>query len=159
LAEEFAHKQGATLAPSATELECGWYFAWDDDIIGSHGLAVSKETGRIFEFGSAFGVERDLRLYDRGMDAERHDVVVLSVANLNETVAVLQRLRPYVIELSYEAGTVWRIPRELTEDEIRDRVGQLPAIFPEVALYFNFEAVEEARSSGCCAIELFPRSP
>jgi hypothetical protein len=142
------------------ELEHGWYFAWtyDEPVLGgSHGIAVNKETGRTLEFGSRFPVERDLRLYDRGMDAERHDLVVVEVADLDESVAVLQRLGPSIVELSYEAGTVWRIPRGLTEDEIRISLAQLPAIFPDLQLYSVFEVVEGARSSGCCEIKLIPR--
>jgi hypothetical protein len=166
LAEDFARKESASLAPSVIELERGWYFALeyeelpDDELhLGAlGGVVVNKETGRIFELGTRFPLERDLRLYDRGMDARRHDLVVVEVADLGETVAILQRIAPQVVELSYEAETVWRIPRELTEGEIRDRLAQLPAIFPEVGLYFTFEAVEEARSSGCCEMKLLPRS-
>ena len=96
-------------------------------------------------------------MYDQGMDAEKHDIVITLVADLDETVALLQQIAPTVVEPSYEHGTVWRIPRQLTEGEIRARIANLPALFPEVMLYFEFEAVEEARSSGCCVMELFPR--
>jgi hypothetical protein len=69
LADEFAGGHGRTLASRATELRRGWCFNWQNDgRIGSHGLAVNKKTGNIFVFGSAFPVERDLRVYDRGMD-------------------------------------------------------------------------------------------
>jgi hypothetical protein len=171
LADEFARVQGRTLASDATELEQGWYFNWQNDarlgshgvdvndvLVGSHGLAVNKKTGSIFVFGSAFPLDRDLRMYDLGMDAEKHDMVITAVADLENTVALLQRIAPTVIEPSCEHGTVWRIPRRLTEVEIRARLASLPAVFPDVSLYFQFEAVEEARSSGCCAIELFQRS-
>jgi hypothetical protein len=159
LAEEFSRKAGRTFAPTVTELERGWYFAWGDDgLIGSHGFAVSKETGRIFEFGSAFPRERDLRMYDRGMDADAYDLVVLAIADLDASIAVLQLLRPNITELSYETGTVWRIPRPLTEDELRVHLANLPAIFPDINLYVHFEAVEEARSSGCCVMEVIPRN-
>jgi hypothetical protein len=148
-----------------TELERGWYVAWGDEsggspdkfIPGSHGLVVNKETGRIFVLGSAFPLERDLRMYDRGMDADRHDVVILWIANLDKTVAFLQRLEPIVVEMSYDHGTVWRIPRRRTEDELRGRLANLPAIFPDLGPYFCFEAVEEARSIGCCGMDLLPR--
>jgi hypothetical protein len=158
LANEFARGAGRTLAPAVTELERGWYFAWHNDgVVGSRGLAVNKESGSIFVFGSAFPIERDLRMYDRGMDAEKHDIVILAVAALDETVAVFQRIAPSVVELSYEQGKVWRIPRQLTEDEVRVRLVNLPAIFPDVGLYFQFEAVEEARSSGCCVMAVLTR--
>ncbi len=158
LAEEFGRNTGRTLASAVTQLERGWYFAWrNDGRVGSHGLAVSKATGHILEFGSAFPVERDLRMYDLGMDADKHDLVILQVADAEETLRMLRRLAPTVVELSYESGTVWRVPRRLTEDELRSRLTSLPAIFPDVGLYFEFEAIEAARSSGWCVIELLPR--
>jgi hypothetical protein len=158
LADEFAHGHKRRLAPRAKELQRGWYFSWQEDgLIGSHGLAVNKETGRVFTFGSAFPIERDLRMYDRGMDAKEQDIVITAIADLEETVAILLEIEPKVTEPSYEAGTVWRIPRCLTEEEIRARLASLPAVFPDQKLYFRFEAVEAARSSGCCVVELFPR--
>jgi hypothetical protein len=53
---------------------------------------------------------------------------------------------------------VWRIPRRLTEEEIRAHLTNLPAIFPELGLYFCFEAVEEARAGELCVIDLLRRS-
>jgi hypothetical protein len=119
---------------------------------------VNKETGKIFVFGSTFSLDRDLRMYDLGMDAEKHDLVITAIADLEETLVFLQRIRAEVVEPSYEAGRVWRIPRRLTEEEIRTRLASLPALFPVQKLYFVFEAVEAARSSGCCVVELFPRN-
>ncbi len=94
---------------------------------------------------------------DRGMDAEKHDLVILAVCDLDETLALLQRFAPTVVELSYEHGTFWRFPRRLTQDELRARLASLPAIFPDIGLYFQFEAVEVARSTGCCVVEVLPR--
>jgi hypothetical protein len=158
LAEAFAASQGRALATAVTELERGWYFAWESDgRVGSHGLAVNKDDGRIFAFGSAFSVERDLSMYDRGMDAEKHDLVVVAVENLEETLAFLQALAPSTVDLSFEHGTVWRIPRILSRSELESSVSKLPAIFPDLSHYFSFEAVEAARSSGCCVFEVLPR--
>ena len=157
LAEGSIRGDGLTLAPGSTESDRGWYFHWNEKIFGSHGVVVNKETGSVFVLGSALPLERDLRMYDRGMDAEKHDLVITAVADLDETVELLQRISPTVVEPSYEHGTVWRIPRCLTEDEIRTRVATLPAIFPDVQLYFEFEAIVEARSSGFCVMELLPR--
>jgi hypothetical protein len=159
LAEAFAHGQGRRLASEAVKLRQGWYFTWQaDGLIGSHGFAVNNETGNIFQFGSAFPVERDLRMYDRGMDAEEHDIVITAIADLEETLAILQKIRPTVVEPCYKQGTVLRIPRRLTEEEIRARLASLPALFPDVHLYFRFEEVEVLRSSGCCVVELFFRN-
>jgi hypothetical protein len=52
-------------------------------------------------------------MYDRGMDAEKQDMVITTTAraNLDETLAFLQRIAPTVVEPSCERGTAWRIPR------------------------------------------------
>ena len=157
LAEGFTRVDGRKLATTVTELSQGWYFAWENVTIGSHGIAVNKQTGRVFVFGSAFPAERDLRMYDLGMNAERHDVVILEVADRTKTLAMLKRLAPTVVEFSYDDGTVWKIPRCLSEAELKARLKNLPAIFPDMALYFVFEAVEEARSSRFCVLDVLPR--
>jgi len=90
----------------------------------SHRLSRARceqEVRNIFVFGSAFPVERYLRMYDRGMDAEKHDMVITAIADLDETLAFLQRIAPTVVEPSYEHGTVWRIPSCLTERGPRRR--------------------------------------
>lgn len=160
IAAQHAHSVGRNVARTVTELERGWYFRWESDgLVGSHGLAVSKSTGDIYQFGSAFPIDRDLSMYDHGMDADRHDLVVLRVADFERSLAVLETIGPTVVELTYESGTVWRVPRRLTTDELRERLRQLPAIFPDLQLYFRFEAVEEARASGCFDFDLLPRRP
>jgi hypothetical protein len=154
IAEEHAGSSG--LSPNVIETERGWFFGWGEVLFGSKGLVVNKETGHVYVLGSAFSLERDLQMYDRGMDANRHDLVILEIADLDATVAFLVRLCPTVIDLSYEAGTVWRIPRPMTEDEIRAHLTNLPAIFPQIGLYFVFEAVEDARAGGFCVMDVLP---
>jgi hypothetical protein len=96
-------------------------------------------------------------MYDRGMHSRHHDVVIVEIVDFDATVAFLQRLEPRVVDLSYEYGIVWRMMRPLTEDEIRARLTNLPAIFPEMPLYGSFEAVEEARARGYCVIDVLSR--
>ena len=158
IAEDFAGAQG--LDPTVIETERGWFFTWGEELIGSKGLVVNKGTGRVFVLGSALiPLDRDLAMYHRGMDAEKHDLVIPEIADLDATVAFLQRIEPTVVEPSYDAGTVWRIPRPLTEAELRGRLADLPAVFPDLGLYLVFEAVVEARSTGCCVMDLLPRTP
>jgi hypothetical protein len=139
------------------EIERGWFFRRGKERIGSKGLIVNKDTGRIFVVPSLGLLERDLHMYDRGMDARHHEVVIIEIVDLDATVAFVKTLGPRVVEMSYEHGTVWRSTRPLTEDEIRARLADLPAIFPEMELYGSFEAVEEARANKCCVMDLLPR--
>ena len=157
------HAGADRLAASAIETERGWFFAleWDGELRlgGSEGLVVNKGTGRVMELGgSHLPLDRDLAMYDQGMDAEKHDLVVLEISDHDATVAFLMQLCPMVIDLSYESGAVWRIPRPMTEDEVRAHLTNLPAIFPEMELYSRFEAVVEARAHDYCVMDLPPRT-
>jgi len=116
--------------------------------VGSNGVIVNKRTGRIFELGSAFPVERDLRIYDRGWHAAVYDLVVLSIRDLRETRRAIGRLRLTTLSITYESGQVWRINKPMTEAERSARLDSLPCIFPEVGLYFDFEVLEEVREAG-----------
>jgi hypothetical protein len=45
-----------------------------------------------------------------------------------------------VTEPTFEHGTVWRIPRRPTRDELSRCVSKLPCVFGAVPIYFRFEA-------------------
>ncbi len=139
LDEELARGVGRTLASAVTELERGWYFAWQKGRQRRlSGARCEQGDRKHLRVRVGIPVERDLRMCDRGMDAEKHDLVILAVCDLDETLAR-------------------RFPRRLTQDELRARLASLPAIFPDIGLYFQFEAVEVARSTGCCVVEVLPR--
>ena len=76
IAQDYAGSNG--LGPRAIEGERGWFFAWDwgePRIGGSAGLIVNKDTGRVMQLGGCqFGLDRDLAMYDQGMDADEHDL-------------------------------------------------------------------------------------
>lgn len=131
------------------ELQSGWYFGFrslGEPICGSTGLIVNKASGKVLHLGSAFALERDLDLYERGYRFERYDLVVLEVANLDATLATLLELGLSVVEPTYEHGSVWRVPRRLTRDDLAQRLAILPCVFGDLKLYFYLEALERARA-------------
>ena len=69
------------------ELPSGWFFpyrsAGDQLFCGSQGVIINKQTGKTLRLGSAFPVERDLELYERGYQFETYDLVVLEIADLD----------------------------------------------------------------------------
>jgi len=121
----------------AVETEHGWYFPNGEDVTGSSGVIVAKADGAVFVLGSAFSVERDIHFYDRGFRSDLYDLVVLEVFDLRAAVEVLQAIGPTVVKPAYEYETVWRIPRPLGYTEIADRLAALPAVFPDINLYFR----------------------
>ncbi len=131
------------------ELREGWFFPYQCSarLAGSHGVIVNKATGKLFELGSAYSVERDLEFYDKGYQFKSCDLVITSVANAERTVDALQKLGVATVELKYEHGEVWRISRPLTRAELETSLAKLPHVFADVALYFRYEVMEEASDS------------
>lgn len=128
----------------ARETEQGWFFPWVTGLIGCKGVIIHKQTGGAFHLGSAFTVERDIALYDRGYQYEQYDLVILAIRDLDATRRAVGRLPLQVIEPKYEHGQVWRIPKTMTDLERWKRLDKLPCIFPALRLYFHLE-VHEAR--------------
>jgi hypothetical protein len=137
---------GAGFDPDrALETEHGWYFPPAEEVIGCNGAIVGKDDGAVFTLGSAYSVERDIHFFDRGFRSELYDLVVVEVFDVHEAVALLREIGPTVLEPFYEYDTVWRISRDLSRSEFSDRLAALPALFPDIRLYFSLELLERPR--------------
>ena len=147
LAEKAITHEDVSLGP-AEELRQGWFFPWRTARVGCKGVIVNKKTGRILHLGSAFSVERDLAMYDRGYQFDTYDLVIVAVHDLEATCRALTKLRPTVVEPTYEHGQVWRIPKPIAARDLRSRLEKLPCIFPAMGLYFHLEVLEESRREG-----------
>ncbi len=144
-------------AASVQELADGWFVGWrwesgPDGLpstpIGCNGVIINKKSREVFALGSAFPIERDLDLYDRGFHSHIYDLVILGVSNLERTLDSLERIGPTVVKREYEGGTVWRIPRKLTRKELSDRLQALPSVFADLALYSRLEELIHAEDEG-----------
>ena len=156
LAETVRHA-GLSLG-EVRELREGWLFTYHAapaEVLhrpsGSNGVIVNKKTGRRFQLGSAFSVDRDAKLYDLGYQLGCYDLVILAVRDRDATVQALGKLRLTTVEPTYEDGQVWRVPRALNDAELRERIARLPCVFGAASLYFQVEVLEEARAAGCRA--------
>ena len=144
LAEKAVTDDDVSLGP-AQELREGWFFPWQTAQVGCNGTIVNKATGRLHHLGSAFPVERDLAMYDRGYQFESYDLVIVAIRDLEATRRAVAKLHPSVIEPTYEHGQVWRVPKEIPARELWKRLERLPCVFPAMSLYFVLELLEEAR--------------
>lgn len=132
----------------------GWYFPYRPVVdlrevpIGATGVIVNKHTGKVRILGSGSEVLHSLDLYDRGYQFDRYDLVILEISNARETLDVLFQLWLTLVEPFYEHGTVWRIPRELTRAEIKERISRLPCVFANQSLNFLEDVLERARAAG-----------
>ncbi len=146
-----------------SETKTGWFVPFhnhgDDQVGGAKGLVVNKHTGSIMWLGSAFTVERDLALYDKGYQFDHYDLVVTRIRDSQRTLDALLELRLSIAEPTYQHGTVWRIPRDPTREELAVRLRALPHVFPRVKLYFVAEALERAREQRVFEFDLLEYRP
>lgn len=141
------------------ELREGWYFPYQcrEDVVGSNGLIVNKQTGAVFHLGSAFPVKRDLTFYDAGFQCRAYDLVVLAVHDMDTALDMLEQLRlSSLVVPEYEHGRVWRIPRCVSRADLQAKLRSLPCVFGEQDLYFKLERLVELRESGCCEFRAVP---
>ena len=138
----------------AQELSNGWFFPFITKLVGSHGVIVKKQSGKCFGLGSAFPVDRDLRAYEAGFESHVYDIRLTKVQDRDDTLDFLHDLEISVIEPEFAHGVTWRIPRILSREELGESLEDLPHTFQNVVVYFLFERIEQARSSGCCEFEL-----
>ncbi len=149
---------GVTLG-DAQELREGWYFRLVTEAIGCGGVIVNKQTGKLFQLGSAFPVERDLQLYDRGYQFESYDLEILEVHDRKQTLKALDRLELTVVEPELSHGVVWKVPRPMTTKELAAKLDSLPCTFSKVSLYFEAEKLEQARQGGWFTFRLHEHVP
>ncbi len=151
---------GATVS-DVVEIETGWFVPYrsksDMPAAGSRGVIVNKADGAVFGLGSAFSVERDLTFYDKGYQSAVVDLVITEVLDRQRAIDILSGIGPRTVELSYESETVWRIPRQLTRNEIATRLDELPCIFGDLRIYFSFEQLALAEDDDVFRFRILPR--
>ena len=61
--------------------------------IGSGGMLVEKETGKIYQFGSAYSLEQNIKIYELGyLSFDDWDIEILEVHDEEETANYLDKL-------------------------------------------------------------------
>jgi hypothetical protein len=85
--------------------------------------------------------------------------VILAIRDLDATRRAVGRLPLFVVELTYEHGQVWRIPKTMTDLERRKCLEKLPCVFPALRLYFQLELLEEVRREGWFEFEALEYRP
>jgi hypothetical protein len=89
----------------------------------------------VFEFGSAYPLERNLAAYEAGFRYDTYDLTILSVSDIRQTTQLLRNLHMTYVVPKEEYGTVWKIPQEYTEGQIRSALASLPHTFCDQKFY------------------------
>jgi hypothetical protein len=87
-----------------------------------------------------------------------YDLVVLAVTNLEETVRAVLALGEHVVDVYYRNDRVYRVGRTLTEDEVRERLSGLPAVFTGTPTY-RLDQLDAALRAGSFEYRLFESRP
>jgi hypothetical protein len=147
------------------EKSYGWYFSFvdkaylgSDDLlgrpIGSNGLIVNKENGRVFVLGSAFPLERDLAAYEAGFRYDKYDLTITSATNIEKTAYMLNELNMVYVRPELAHRTLWKIPQSYAVQQIKELLRDLPYTFYDQNFYFHLEMFGQIDATGCCQYEL-----
>jgi hypothetical protein len=136
------------------ELNDGWLFPCVSKRELYTGVIVNKTTGRPLRIMRHSSMDGDLTLYDRGYQFDEYDLVVLTIENLAETVQLIHALHFVTRDTYYRNDRVYRVGRGLTEDEVRERLSQLPCVFSG-RLDFRIHELEQAREAGWLTFKIF----
>jgi hypothetical protein len=156
----------ALIDNATMEKPYGWYFCYQskayiqsgDDryaLFGSGGLIVERNDGDVFEFGSAYPLERYLAAYEAGFKFDTYDLTILSIRDIQQTVRLLLSLKMQYVVPEEESETVWRIPQKFTEDQIRSALASLPHTFYDQKFDFGYETFLAIDKAGCCKYQLY----
>lgn len=125
---------------------------------GSCGFIVERADGRVFQFGSAFPLEKWIADYEKGFKYDRYDLTILAVSDLAVATELLERLYLHYVVPEEENGTVWMIPQYYTRDQIQTKLTQLPFTFANQAFWHVADVFDEIAASGACKYELLEHS-
>jgi len=77
-------------------------------VMGSGGILVEKEIGRQIEFGSAYSIETNLKIYELGyLHHENWGIVISGVTSHDEAIDLILSLNFQCVIPEEEYGTVW----------------------------------------------------
>jgi hypothetical protein len=114
--------------------------------IGSGGILVEKTTGNTYEFGSAYSTDENLRIYELGyFQYENWDIEVIKVINKSKTIERLSKLGISYVVPEEEHGTVWKIPKTYTTEQLENKLKSLPVRFNLGNVYFRWDVLESLK--------------
>ena len=142
----------ALVESETSEKPYGWYFFCTskaylqsgnilDSLIGGGGFIVDREDGYVFDFGSAYPLSRNLKVYEAGFRYDIYDLKILSISSFQETLDWLLTLdMPY-----------------FGIDNLKSVLVSLPYTFFNQGLWFRAEEFLTIDQSNCCQYQLYGR--
>ena len=127
--------------------------------VGSGGVLVERNTGRLIQFGSGYSTEINLKIYELGYLAyDNFDLVITAVSNLDEAIEHLRKLRIIYVKAEVAHGETWRIPKDYSVGQLRERLHHLPCRFNLGSAYFIWKELERMKGGASLRFELVPNA-
>ena len=124
-------------------------------LIGSGGTLVEREGGKHIEFGSAYSLEENLEIYEKGyLKYENWDLVITKVNDIQKTIDLLLTFGLSYVVPEEEHGAVWRIPRQYEQAELKRKLMQTPVRFNVGNLYLKYPELEEFKLQNAFTYDL-----
>ena len=126
-------------------------------LVGSGGVLVLKETGRMIQFGSAFNLETNLKIFELGyLDHDNWDIVITRIRNEREAVDLICCLGATYVIPECEFGVEWRVPKAYTVRQIQKMIRDVPLRMNLGGIYFNHEFIESLKKQNFFEYRLEP---
>ena len=123
--------------------------------IGSGGELVEKSTGRIHEFGSAFTLKENLKIYElHYFKYSNWDIEIKEVKNEIKTIDCLSSLNLGYVIPEKAHGVTWRIVQRYTRKQLNQKLKKLPARFNIGTIYFQYLVLESFKNQDDFSYEL-----
>lgn len=118
----------------------------NDMFIGSGGTLVEKSTGNKFEFGSAYSLEQNLKIYEKGyLKYDNWDLIVTRVNDLQRTIYALMKLGISYVVPEEAYGATWKVPQSYSKKQFKTKLSNLPVRFNLGNIYFQYDDIESIK--------------
>jgi hypothetical protein len=142
----------AILESKIIEKPYGWYFIYQskcyietqdfrDMLVGSAGFIVESDTGKIFEFCSAYPLDDQFSAYELGLKYDYYDLTVQEVYIRQQAIELLLKLNMSYVLPEEAHGEIWTIPKPYTHKQISEMLQSLPCTFSKQ----RFRSLETAK--------------
>jgi hypothetical protein len=143
----------------------GWYFVYQnksflesgnrqDMLCGFCGFIVDREDGYVFEFGSAYPLERNFATYEAGFKYYSYNLTILSIINFSQTLEWLLTLNLEYTLPEEEYGDIWRIPKKFATVQLMSALTLLPHTFFDQHFLSRVDEFLKVDSLDCCQYQL-----
>ena len=116
---------------------------------------VEKSTARIHNFGSAFPLEENLKIYELGyFEYSNWDIEIQEVKDEKKAIDYLSSLNLSYVIPEEAHDVTWKIAQKYTRNQITQKLHKLPTKFNIGRIYFQYLVLESFKTQDAFSYEL-----